>query len=135
MNKKTVKRIIVALCASALMMSAFCGCRQADIVRHNLSREADAFNSYRCITVINCLQGDVLFQMKGKCSIVADTVDEQLEIIVEEDRGVYKKHIIGLSDNVTYVIEDITGNDVDNYNYELNFNPKMWLPYTVETVD
>lgn len=135
MNKKTVKRIIAAVCASALMMSAFCGCRQADIVRRNLSQEADAFNSYRCITVINCLQGDVLFQMKGKCSIVADTVDEQLEIIVEEDLGVYKKHIIGLSDNVTYVIEDITGNDVDNYNYELNFNPKMWLPYTSETVD
>lgn len=135
MNKKTVKRIIAAVCASALMMSAFCGCRQADIVRRNLSQETDAFNSYRCITVINCLQGDVLFQMKGKCSIVADTVDEQLEIIVEEDLGVYKKHIIGLSDNVTYVIEDITGNDVDNYNYELNFNPKMWLPYTSETVD
>lgn len=135
MNKKIVKRIIAAICASALIMSSFCGCRQADIVRHNLSQEADAFNSYRCITVINCLQGDVLFQMKGKCSIVADTVDEQLEIIVEEDMGVYKKHIIGLSDNVTYVIEDITGNDVDNYNYELNFNPKMWLPYTVETVD
>ena len=135
MNKKIVKRIIAAICASALIMSSFCGCRQADIVRRNLSQEADAFNSYRCITVINCLQGDVLFQMKGKCSIVADTVDEQLEIIVEEDRGVYKKHIIGLSDNVTYVIEDITGNDVDNYNYELNFNPKMWLPYTSETVD
>lgn len=135
MNKKIVKRIIAAICASALIMSSFCGCRQADIVRRNLSQEADAFNSYRCITVINCLQGDVLFQMKGKCSIVADTVDEQLEIIVEEDRGVYKKHIIGLSDNVTYVIEDITGNDVDNYNYELNFNPKMWLPYTFETVD
>lgn len=135
MNKKIVKRIIAAICASALIMSAFCGCRQADIVRRNLSREADAFNSYRCITVINCLQGDVLFQMKGKCSIVADTVDNQLEIIVEEDMGVYKKHIIGLSDNVTYVIEDITGNDVDNYNYELNFNPKMWLPYTIETVD
>jgi len=135
MNKKTVKRIIAVVCASALMMSTLCGCRQADIVRRNLSQEADAFNSYRCITVINCLQGYVLFQMKGKCSIVADTVDKQLEIIVEEDRGVYKKHIIGLSDNVTYVIEDITGNDVDNYNYELNFNPKMWLPYTSETVD
>lgn len=135
MNKKKVKRIVAMICASALMASMLCGCRQADIVRHNLSQEADAFNSYRCITVINCLQGDVLFQMKGKCSIVADTVDEQLEIIVEEDMGVYKKHIIGLSDNVTYVIEDITGSDVDNYNYELNFNPKMWLPYTVETVD
>lgn len=135
MNKKKVKRIVAMICASALMASMLCGCRQSDIVRRNLSQEADAFNSCRCITVINCLQGDGLFQIKGKCSIVADTVDNQLEIIVEEGSGVYKKHIIGLSDNVTYVIEDITGNDVDNYNYELSFNPKMWLPYTVETVD
>lgn len=135
-NKGKLKRILAMLCAAVLSAVMLCGCvPQADIVRRNLSQEADAFNSYRCITVINCLQGDVLFQMKGKCSITADTTDNQLEIIVEEDEGVYKKHIIGLSDNVTYVIEDITGNDVDNYNYELNFNPKMWLPYTVETVD
>ncbi len=135
-NKGKLKRILAMLCAAVLSSVMLCGCvPQADIVSQNLSQEADAFNSYRCITVINCLQGDVLFQMKGKCSITADTTDNQLEIIVEEDEGVYKKHIIGLSDNVTYVIEDITGNDVDNYNYELNFNPKMWLPYTVETID
>ncbi len=135
-NKGKLKRILAMLCAAVLSSVMLCGCvPQADIVSRNLSQEADAFNSYRCITVINCLQGDVLFQMKGKCSITADTTDNQLEIIVEEGTNVYKKHIIGLSDNVTYVIEDITGNDVDNYNYELNFNPKMWLPYTVETVD
>lgn len=108
---------------------------QADRVSYNLSQEADNFNNIRQITVINCLQGDVLFQMTGKISITADTVDNQLEIIVEDENGNYKKHFIGLSDNVTYVVEDITSSNVDNYQYTLNFNPKMWLPYDVETID
>lgn len=107
---------------------------QADKVSYNLSLEADNFNNVRQVTVINCLQGDVLFQMTGKMSINADTTDNQLEIVVEDNDGGYKKHFIGLSDNVTYVVEDITSKDVSQYKYTLNFNPKMWLPITIETV-
>lgn len=90
--------------------------------------QADNFNDIRQVTVINCLQGDVLFQMTGKMSITADTEDNQLEIVVEDENGEYKKHFIGLSDNVTYVVEDVTSGDVNQYKYTLNFNPKMWLP-------
>ena len=83
-----------------------------------------------------CLQGDVLFQMTGKMSITADTEDNQLEVVVEDENGEYKKHFIGLSDNVTYVLEDITAGDVDRYKYTLNFNPKMWLPPVgIETIE
>ena len=121
----------------ALLSVLLCGCeeRQADVVSYNLSLEADNFNNVRQITVINCLQGDVLFQMTGKMSIEADTADNQLEVIVETENGTYKKHFIGLSDNVTYVVEDITNGHVDKYNYTINFNPKMWWPYEIETVD
>jgi hypothetical protein len=68
-------------------------------------------------------------------SIEADMADNQLEVIVETESGTYKKHFIGLSDNVTYVVEDITNGNVDKYNYTINFNPKMWWPYEIETVD
>ena len=101
---------------------------EADRVSYNLSQQADNFNDVRQITVINCLQGDVLFQMTGKMSITADPADNQLEILVEDENGEYKKHFIGLSDNVTYVVEDVTAGDVNQYKYTLNFNPKMWLP-------
>ena len=101
---------------------------EADRVSYNLSQQADNFNDVRQITVINCLQGDVLFQMTGKMSITADPSDNQLEILVEDENGEYKKHFIGLSDNVTYVVEDVTAGDVNQYKYTLNFNPKMWLP-------
>lgn len=115
---------------------ALIGCqRESDKVSYNLSLQADNFNDVRQITVINCLQGDVLFQMTGKMSIKADTADNQLEIVVEDENGEYKKHFIGLSDNVTYVIEDITAGDVSKYRYTLNFNPDMWIPFNAETID
>lgn len=140
-NKKTVIRVIAAIVVGLLLLGVcvlFTGCmetREADMVSYNLSLEADNFNNVRQITVINCLQGDILFQMTGKMSIEADTVDNQLEVIVETENGTYKKHFIGLSDNVTYVVEDITEGDVDKYNYTINFNPKMWWPAKIETVD
>lgn len=130
-NNKTVA--IIAL--MAFIMLGVSGCRQADQVSYNLSLEADNFNDIRQITVINCLQGDVLFQMTGKMSINTVVEDNQLEVIVEDEYGNYKKHFIGLSDNVTYVVEDITADDVNNYKYTLNFNPKMWLPLEAGYID
>lgn len=129
-----VKKIGIALsCAACILLS---GCSEAERVSYNLSQQADNFNVVRQLTVINCLQGDVLFQMTGKLSITADTEDNQLEIIVEDD-GKYVKHFIGLSDNVTYVVEDLNlgENDVSKYSYTLNFNPNMWLPFRTETID
>lgn len=130
-----MKKFLFPLIAVVVLSVTGCETRESDMVSYNLSLEADNFNNARQITVINCLQGDILFQMTGKMSIEADTEDNQLEIIVEDNEGGYKKHFIGLSDNVTYVVEDITSKNVDKYNYTLNFNPNMWLPYRVETVD
>lgn len=131
-----MKKIIVLM---LVLLMTFCmvACEQtqASQVSYNLSMEADNFNDVRQVTVINCIQGDVLFQMTGKISIDVDNVDNQLEIIVEDENGEYKKHFIGLSDNVTYVVEDITSGDVSNYKYTLNFNPKMWMPVEINTVD
>lgn len=130
--KKILALILVASLATMIILT---GCSEADKVSYNLSLEADNFNDIRQLTVINCLQGDVLFQMTGKMSITADTTDNQLEVIVEGEDGNYKKHFIGLSDNVTYVVEDITSDDVSKYKYTLNFNPNMWIPVEVDNVD
>lgn len=121
------KSLYLLPCLAMAVTLAACS-TEADRVSYNLSQQADNFNDVRQITVINCLQGDVLFQMTGKMSITPDTVDNQLEILVEDENGEYKKHFIGLSDNVTYVVEDVTSGDVNQYKYTLNFNPKMWLP-------
>lgn len=133
MKRITAIIMIIMLCVTTITLTS---CEtEAQRVSYNLSQQADNFNDVRQLTVINCLQGDVLFQMTGKMSINADMSDRQLEVIVECDNGEYKKHFIGLSDNVTYVVEDITSDDVNKYKYTLNFNPNMWIPVNVETID
>lgn len=132
-----MKKRIVAAVLLLIFMFGLVGCgTEASRVEYNLTQEADNFNVVRQLTVINCLQGDVLFQMTGKMSITADVEDNQLEIIAEDD-GTYVKHFVGLSDNVTYVIEDLNlgDNAVSKYRYTLNFNPNMWIPVNVETID
>ncbi|QIB68242.1 hypothetical protein Ami103574_02460 [Aminipila butyrica] len=127
------KVFLIITCMLVLLLA---GCvTEAERVSYNLSQEADNFNSVRQLTVINCIGGDVLFQMTGKMSITADTADNQLEVIVEDENGKYQKHFIGLSDNVTYVVEDTGINNVSKYKYTLNYNPKMWIPIDIETID
>ena len=126
----------IAILLAVVTMVCLCGCQtEADKVSYNLSLEADNFNDIRQITVINCITGDVLFQMTGKMSITTDTADNKLDVIIQDEYGNYKKHFIGLSDNVTYVIEDITSANVSQYHYTLNFNPKMWIPYDFDVID
>ena len=132
MNKKIC-------CAVLILGFLVCGAgceRQSDKVSYNLSKEADNFNIVRRITVINCIQGDVLFQITGRISLKVDSQDNQLELTVE-DNGTYQKHFIGLSDNVTYVVEDLNigANDVSQYHYTINFNPDMWIPVDFETIE
>ena len=126
--KLTVLTVLIAI--------TLVGCeRQADKVSYNLSKEADNFNVVRELTVINAIQGDVLFTMTGKMTIKADAADNQLEVIVEDENRNYQKHFIGLSDNVTYVVEQKGYKNVENYKYTLNYNPKMWIPVEVEIID
>lgn len=130
-----MKRKVSIFMVLGMLMMFLVGCdTEASRVSYNISQEADNFNIVRQLTVINCIEGDVLFQMTGNMSIEADNVDNQLEIVVEND-GKYQKHFIGLSDNVTYVVEDLGSTDVSKYKYTLNYNPEMWIPIDVKTID
>lgn len=123
-----MKKIVSMAIVSLMLAASGTGCTEAERASYNLSQQADNFNTYRRITVINCITGDVLLQMEGRCSITADNNDHQLEVVTEYEKGQYNKQIIGLSDNVTYLVEDLEVKNIDEYHYYINFNPKMWLP-------
>lgn len=130
---KKILAFVLCLILSSIVLT---GCQtQADKVSQNLSLEADNFNVIRQLTVINCISNDVLFQMTGRISIQPDPAQNQLEVIVEDENGNYQKHFVGLSDNVTYVVEQLRSKNVDKYKYTLNYNPKMWIPVTVNKID
>lgn len=125
-----MKKLIALLLIVIFAMTV--ACTQADRVAQNLNQQADNFNIVRRLTVINCITGDTLFVMEGKMSV--EDAGSVLRIYVE-DGTTYKKHMVHISDNVTYTLEQLSVSDVSNYHYTINFNPKMWIPFDFGYVD
>ncbi|KAB1440500.1 hypothetical protein [Candidatus Galacturonibacter soehngenii] len=118
-----------------LVLMLLTGCSQADVVSNNLSKQADNFNVLRRITVINGISDDIMYQMTGKFSLVTDSEDRKIDLIIENEDGSYSKNFIGYSDNTNYIIEDLDTNYVDKYKFTINYNPKMWVPVEIDTID
>ncbi len=122
--------------AAALMLTlTLCGCNESEKVSYNVSKEADNFNVIRRLTVINARSDKPVFELIAAFSIEVDNEENQLEVICETGENEYKKHFIGLNDWTIYVVEDISGADVDKYRYEVNFLPESILPVTITSSD
>ena len=118
--KKVLKLALVALTSATLMT----GCTQADMVRYNITQEADSFSVVRRITVFNTRTDKVLLQMTGVMSLKTDSNTKELNVIVKDGDNYYK-HMIYLNDDTTYIMEDIGGADVSRSSYELHFLPEV----------
>ncbi|MBR2048294.1 MAG: hypothetical protein IJ960_06815 [Oscillospiraceae bacterium] len=129
-----MKKLIVFIFALVLCLSLFAGCTEADKVSYNVSQEADNFNVTRRLAVINARTDKPIFELIGNFSIATNSASE-LEIIVEVERGVYKKHFVYLNEWTIYVVEDVSGAYVDKYHYEVNFLPEMIVPVTIVSKD
>lgn len=137
--KKSTKRIVAFILATILLIVSvlfFTGCAesQSERVSYNISKEADNFNVTRRLAVINARTDKPVFEMIGNFSLSNNTSNE-LEVTVETEKGVYKKHFIYLNDWTMYVVEDISGAYVNKYKYEINFLPDMISPITFTSND
>lgn len=128
--KKIVCMIMVLVIALSL-----CACStQADRVSYNISQQADNFNVTRRLAVINIRSDEPVFELVGNFSL-GNNMSNELEVTVEVAPGQYKKHFVYLNEWTMYVVEDVTGAFVDNYHYEVNFLPEMFIPVTFTNYD
>lgn len=118
-----MKKFVALLMVMVLGMCMLTGCTESDQVSYNISKEANNFNVTRKLTVINARTDTVLFEMIGTFSLSNNSTNE-LEIICEVDDGIYQKHFVYLNEYTLYVVEDISGAEVDKYHYEINFLPE-----------
>ncbi|OFR41653.1 hypothetical protein HMPREF2887_05710 [Streptococcus sp. HMSC071H03] len=107
-------------------------CRESDKVSHNISQEADNFNVIRRVAVINTRTDKIEFEVIGRISVDTEAnKGKRLEILVETDKGVYKKHMVNLTGWNMYVVEDIEGAKVNQYKYEINYMPESIVPFDI----
>ncbi len=129
-----MKKVLMtlAVCAVALIAvtSAGCGKSDADVAAHNISVAAEQFEVARDIVGINGITGQYLWQIRGYCSVETSTsgLAGALEVTCKEGKGQYKKLFMGLSDNTTYVVQQIDPINVSTTRYRVIFKPEVLLP-------
>lgn len=103
-----------------------CGCTDADIASHNISKAADMFEIKRRVVFFNGITGDYMLSIEGRCSI--KNTGYQLAVTCKTGPEEFKKHYLGLSDNVSYFSEQLASAKVDDYHYRIIFKPEAIIP-------
>jgi hypothetical protein len=131
--RNAAKMVLVA----ALAGTALTACSdEATTASDNLSTAADNFKVYREVTFINGITGQAILTIEGFCNLVDE--GNQLEITCKvaegDDAGAYLKHFYGLSDNSTYLAEQLDAVNVDPFHHEIMIRPEVLIPdINVET--
>ncbi len=113
--------VVVALCLSACASDA-------DVASQNISKAADNFEVTRRIVFYNGITDDYILVIEGLCSLGNYDDPGELTVTCKVGEGEYKKHFLGLSDNVTYFSEQIEGFPADVYHYRVIFKPASVIP-------
>ena len=120
-----MKRIIAALIALTILTG--CG-READIASRNVSVAADQFEVMRRVVFFNGITDTYLLVIEGLCSLGNDDSPGELTVTCKVGPNQYKKHFLGLSDNVSYFVEQLEPAKVDPWHYRVTFRPSTIMP-------
>jgi hypothetical protein len=122
----TKKMIAAATLAAATALSLTSCSDDADVASRNLSKAADNFEIERRVVFFNGITDTYLLSIEGRCSI--EDQGSQLEVTCMTGKESFKKHFLGLSDNVSYFVEQTEAADVSRYHYRVTFKPQEIVP-------
>ncbi|AEK09960.1 site-specific recombination directionality factor RDF [Mycobacterium phage Rey] len=125
----SLKKIAAATLVAAAAITTLSACQDTDanLASQNLSQDADNFKIARRITFFNGITDKYLLTIEGRCSITPDTMSKKLDVTCKVGDG-YKKHFLGLSDNVSYFVEQVDAANVSTDYYHVTFKPTTILP-------
>lgn len=121
------KKILASVAVVGVLMTSIAGCTtNAKTASENLSKAADSFEINRRIVFFNGITDKYLLTIEGKCSIEPN--GGKLDVTCMTGKDEYKKHFLGLSDNVSYFVEQLDGANVDAFHYRVIFKPEAIIP-------
>jgi len=122
-----MKKLLVLLLMAAALLVVGCS-TQADIASRNVSLAADAFEVNRRIVFYNGISGEYILTIEGLCSLGNFDPTGRLSVTCKTGPTTFKKHFLGLSDNVTYWAEHLDASEIDVYHYRVIFRPSTIIP-------
>ena len=122
-----MKKFLFLVGLLVLAITAACN-TEADVASHNVSKAADQFQVVRRIVFYNGITDSYMLTIEGLCSLGNRDLPNEISITCKISPTAYKKHFLGLSDNVTYFVEQIEPISVSIYHYKVIFKPSTILP-------
>lgn len=117
------------LAIAALSLLALAGCQSsADVTSRNLSRAADEFEINRRVVFYNGITGEYMLTIEGLCSLGNADTTGRLSVTCKTGPDTYKKHFLGLSDNVSFIVEQLEPAKASKYHYRVLFKPSTVIP-------
>jgi hypothetical protein len=116
---------IPVIVAAPLLLLVACS-TDADVASENVSKAAEQFEVPRLVTGINGITDEVILEVEGFCSFEDYTT--RFDVICKLEDGSYVKHVIGRSDNVTYVVEQLSGVEASTSQYRFVVKPSAIIP-------
>lgn len=124
-----MKKLIAIIGLTILTAGFLAGCaKDADVASANISTAADQFQINRRIVFYNGITNEYILTIEGLCSLGNYDTAKTLSVTCKVGPNDYKKHFLGLSDNVTYFVEQIDPAPVNVYNYKVIFKPASIVP-------
>ncbi|AZR95125.1 hypothetical protein BBB39_16205 [Bordetella trematum] len=120
-----MKKLLIALPLTV----AIAGCStDADVAQRNLSKAADQFEINRRIVFYNGITDRYMLSIEGLCSVETSSSGHVLHVICKTGPSEFKKHMLGLSDNVTFFVEQLHPAKASVYHYRVVFKPQAIIP-------
>ncbi|MEK5460924.1 hypothetical protein NST36_18975 [Bacillus sp. FSL R5-0293] len=110
------------------VMAIMAGCSEADVVSENISKSSDSFEVQRRIVFFNGITDKYLLTVEGLCALGNDDTDLRMTVTCKVGKDEYKKHYLGLSDNVSFFAEQLEPNKEDPFHYKILFRPQTIIP-------
>ena len=115
--------------ATILAASILAGCSpDADVASRNLSKAADMFEINRRVVFYNGITGEYMLTIEGLCSLGNYDSTGELSVTCKTGPTTFKKHFLGLSDNVTFFVEQMEPSQVSTFHYRVVFKPQVIVP-------
>lgn len=127
---KITQRVAALMGGASLLTAVFgiTGCSDADVASSNLSKAADNFEISRRVVFYNGITGEYMLSIEGLCSIGSASETKAVTVTCKTGPSDYKKHFLGLSDNVTYFAEQVEPAKASQYQYRVVFKPLAIVP-------
>lgn len=116
-------------CVGVVLLLTLASCdRDADVASRNLSTAADNFEIQRRVVFYNGITGDYILTIEGLCALGNTDTGKRMSVTCKTGPGAYKKHFLGLSDNVTFFAEQAEAAPASPYFYRVVFKPSVIVP-------